>query len=1361
MLKKAFAEKIKTNKKSPRLKAAFLTVIFVLSTITALPILQTTEVGAVKKASGMTFLQQIESYLYYKAIASCMKHAELRDRDNWNWSGDTVQKIDNEHVATYEWFGSGLTSNDQEVTIGPYMIGMTGVNDEGQIKCGKDPNLIAGALKLWDLKPAAVLCNSNFHRFELSDNQSITDCINSTKDLRRVNDDRDASAAAFTKYIKKVIYGGQEPKLTAPQSYIYLRHTLNQSCIPGIDKTKPSNQPPDANLGYGGVKWVDETKNKVLTGSYLGDIAPGDNIRFGINGSFDNEEKTCRQIVQDMNSFAQAYLTWRKTNRDEPTTPAAPKTGDDTEENENSCGAQVTALGWIVCPIISGLAKLNDAMWGIIDGLLKVNPLGSPLAEDGSNSNNNLYKAWGTIRSIANIVFVLFFLVIIFSQLTGIGITNYGVKKLLPKVIICAILVNISYIIMQLAVDLANIIGASLYDVIVGLANDMGPPLSWQTFFNEMEIGIVLAGGAATVALAAIAAPEILFWVVLPFIAMAALGLLVAVLTLIFRQAVIPMLAILAPLAFVAYLLPNTEKWFKQWRNLLLSMLMMYPLAALIFAGAQFAAAAISSGGGFWNSLIGLIVMAMPLFSLPFIARQGGPLLSRVNGALTGLANRARQPITNFSRNQREHATSDFLANKPSNTRLGRLVQGNRVLSTPRRMARQAAFLGHRRQQETEANKLSLQQQMQDNTTGRMGDSVMPSNRDQRRQGGMGQVAGYGGAQARDNLAFMQKRGKVQDLAAEHRQDAHPTGQMLNEAIVRGGEQHKLDEHDTMHRVSEDTRPGGGRDLLRRVNAAQRQAGIDTKNIDTEVERDPTYLDLRMRSGAAESENKTAKQQTEAILKHATSAAGGGAGTISAGVDPGVIASLQQSAHDAEQADISIKTSDNLISEELLNAPDLQDARVLQAASEDKKADAAKRVETIISQAKMGTAATPDISMAAVTEAQGASHNLERATLQADKASEQLAAMHENDPSLKGARVSAAAAKKAHEAATSQTTQLVTEATTQAAGAPGSVLAGLDAADRASLRTSQMAANVAASATTQAQREGTREYTEAILDQSTGVAAAAAGIGGNAAKTRVQAAATAAQSKQRQEEVSAATTLFADQGYQSGSNPDEPPGELMRVIRDEKLKDGSDATEEEVEAAMQLVFNTGSADAISGMYNVIASLPDGQVGSGAHRKKLKLEQALSRIGAAGKRPKSLRGGILGKLSAGDIDTSLTSKLVGMDARNDTGASIPITPFQSIAFEILDKGKLAAESFAETDQEELRIWADMLSSDPSVSGRIPDVIGKFKLDQAQALYNNMHKALTDPLINKDIKPEQITQINRLMESIASYPGPYTT
>lgn len=44
------------------------------------------------------------------------------------------------------------------------------------------------------------------------------------------------------------------------------------------------------------------------------------------------------------------------------------------------------------------------------------------------------------MRNIANVVFVVMFLVVIYSLLTGRGVGNYNIKRMLPRFIVGAIL---------------------------------------------------------------------------------------------------------------------------------------------------------------------------------------------------------------------------------------------------------------------------------------------------------------------------------------------------------------------------------------------------------------------------------------------------------------------------------------------------------------------------------------------------------------------------------------------------------------------------------------------------------------------------------------------------------------------------------------------------------------------------------------------------------------------------------------------------------------------------------------------------------------------------------------------------------
>ena len=73
------------------------------------------------------------------------------------------------------------------------------------------------------------------------------------------------------------------------------------------------------------------------------------------------------------------------------------------------------------------------------------------------------------MRNISNVAFIVAFLVIIYSQLTSVGISNYGVKKMLPRLVIAAVLVNLSFTFCAVLLDLSNVTGYAFQDAFMGI----------------------------------------------------------------------------------------------------------------------------------------------------------------------------------------------------------------------------------------------------------------------------------------------------------------------------------------------------------------------------------------------------------------------------------------------------------------------------------------------------------------------------------------------------------------------------------------------------------------------------------------------------------------------------------------------------------------------------------------------------------------------------------------------------------------------------------------------------------------------------------------------------------------------------
>ena len=333
-------------------------------------------------------------------------------------------------------------------------------------------------------------------------------------------------------------------------------------------------------------------------------------------------------------------------------------------ENSTGTSCDVQGIGWIICPVSNWLADGIDYMYSALQEFLKTKPL------ETTNQNSGIYLAWVIMRNISNVAFIVAFLVIIYSQLTSVGISNYGVKKMLPRLVIAAVLVNLSFTICAILLDLSNIAGYAFQDAFMGIKNTIstvgentGVGWTWSEVIVMILSNGALAGGVvATVAMGAELLP-------LALSALVGIGLVLLLVLLIMaaRQALIVILIIISPLAFVCYLLPGTEKWFKKWRDLFFTMLVFFPAFAVIFGGAQLAGIIIiqnatGANGGIMQ-ILGMVVQVIPLALTPIILKLSGGVLGKfagfVNDKNKGLYDRTK----NWSKDRREIIKNKKLSN--------------------------------------------------------------------------------------------------------------------------------------------------------------------------------------------------------------------------------------------------------------------------------------------------------------------------------------------------------------------------------------------------------------------------------------------------------------------------------------------------------------------------------------------------------------------------------------------------------------------------------------------------------------------------------------------------------------------------
>lgn len=329
--------------------------------------------------------------------------------------------------------------------------------------------------------------------------------------------------------------------------------------------------------------------------------------------------------------------------------PAGEDDGDSSDD-KNSCA--IEWVGWIMCPVIRGANGMVVSTYSLMQKhFLNIK------ADEIFQQDKPAFKTWSSFRDIANVFFVIVLSIIIFSQVSGVGISNYGIKKMLPKIIVFAILVNISWYISVIMIDISNIVGHSLFE---WLSGDGTWQFSSDSQSEDSPVEQILSGGntAAAIGVGTAAAISGAFAAgssILLFIFSAALALIMMVFILLIRQAAVIVLVVVSPVAFVAGILPNTEGFFKKWIKFFKNMLMIYPICSLIVGGSIFVSNLLYNNES--SPLLKVAYGLLPILSLFTIVAIIKSVLSIIDGLtggnLRGTLDKMSGKLTNATANSR------------------------------------------------------------------------------------------------------------------------------------------------------------------------------------------------------------------------------------------------------------------------------------------------------------------------------------------------------------------------------------------------------------------------------------------------------------------------------------------------------------------------------------------------------------------------------------------------------------------------------------------------------------------------------------------------------------------------------------
>lgn len=347
--------------------------------------------------------------------------------------------------------------------------------------------------------------------------------------------------------------------------------------------------------------------------------------------------------------------------------------GGDTDPE--TCNSEGGALAWFLCPVIDIInTTVGKLMQDFILNQLQYEPL-SVNPDEQNSVANNLFAVWNAIRTLANILFVVIFLFIVFANTISMNVNAYTVKKMLPRLVAAVLLVQLSFLICAIAIDMGNIAGQGIGTLISqalpesarqGRGGDLG--IGWEILTGALlamlAVPIIKSIGIATILLLAIGA---------------VFAVLSVVVTLILRDLIISVLVITSPLAFAAWVLPGTEKVFQTWYRLFMRIILMYPLIALLFSVGSLLSASVSGTGddtGVQAVMAGIFPI-VAFFMVPWTFKWAGGAMAMTAGYVGKLSNRAGNATSGAYKNSRGYKASQQRRELKATERFGARLGSN------------------------------------------------------------------------------------------------------------------------------------------------------------------------------------------------------------------------------------------------------------------------------------------------------------------------------------------------------------------------------------------------------------------------------------------------------------------------------------------------------------------------------------------------------------------------------------------------------------------------------------------------------------------------------------------------------------
>ncbi len=341
--------------------------------------------------------------------------------------------------------------------------------------------------------------------------------------------------------------------------------------------------------------------------------------------------------------------------------PAALQAPDSCESKNN------ILLSWLLCGVLDLVDNTVTGITNAADSLLEI--------DKKYYEGAQMKAVWSYFRAIATFLLLAVGLVIVISQAMGDFFSAYTVKKMLPRLVIAAILIQLSWELFTLAIEITNQIAWGIEGLIYG-------PFGGKANLSFDNLVSMAGGGNNGLFVAFILGATINAFIggaVLSLALVALLGLLIGFGLLLFRQVLIVALLLVSPIALLAWILPNTEKGWKIWWESFSKLLLMYPLIlAMIAAGRVFAwvAADVDPGeqssnlfAGFgFNDIGALAIITLGYFGPLFLISKTFQMAGAAFSSVYGLTQKSSRGFFDAQRQKRAEKRKDRVARAGANS---------------------------------------------------------------------------------------------------------------------------------------------------------------------------------------------------------------------------------------------------------------------------------------------------------------------------------------------------------------------------------------------------------------------------------------------------------------------------------------------------------------------------------------------------------------------------------------------------------------------------------------------------------------------------------------------------------------------